>query len=231
MLVVDHRDGPIEFGQHLEHIGAVGPLDAHYHFGSACELRPSPVALALGETIELQDDVIRQHRDLDPAAQTAQAQCHHRRAQLAAGGEVASHRVERDANLTCAHKSAFCKRGSVNVRFAPKATEVLRCRELTLCAITIWKQMQQVAPLFEDFVGSREQCSRHFEAERFGGLDVEHGFVFRRSLHREVGWFLAFQDAVDVGGGKPIQGGLINPEGDQSAFGEETAEVWDRMEP
>ena len=54
----------------------------------------------------------------------------------------------------------------------------------------------KVAPLFEDFVGSREQCSRHFEAERFGGLDVEHGFVFRRSLHREVGWFLAFQDAV-----------------------------------
>ena len=32
------------------------------------------------------------------------------------------------------HKSAFCKRGSVNVRFAPKATEVLRCRELTRCA-------------------------------------------------------------------------------------------------
>ena len=45
------------------------------------------------------------------------------------------------------------------------------------------------------------------------------------SLHREVGWFLAFQDAVDVGGGKPIQRGLINPEGDQSAFGDETAEV------
>jgi len=32
------------------------------------------------------------------------------------------------------HKSAFCKRGSVNVRFAPKAAEVLRCRELTRCA-------------------------------------------------------------------------------------------------
>src|SRR4029077_3778873 len=98
-------------------------------------------------------------------------------------------------------------------------------------AITSCEQMQQVAPLFDDFVGSREQCSRHFEAERFGGLDVEHGFVFRRSLRREVGWFLAFQDAVDVGGGQPIQRGLINPEGDQSAFGDETAEVWDRMEP
>ena len=27
------------------------------------------------------------------------------------------------------HKSAFCKRGSVDARFAPKATEVLRSRE------------------------------------------------------------------------------------------------------
>ena len=43
-------------------------------------------------------------------------------------------------------------------------------------------------------------------------LMLSTGFVFRRSLHREVGWFLAFQDAVDVGGGKPIQRGLINPE-------------------
>src|SRR5262249_47687976 len=32
------------------------------------------------------------------------------------------------------HKPAFCKRGSVNVRFAPKAAEVLRCRELARCA-------------------------------------------------------------------------------------------------
>jgi hypothetical protein len=42
------------------------------------------VAFALGETIELQHDadVIRQQRDLDPAAQTAQAQCDYRLAQL-----------------------------------------------------------------------------------------------------------------------------------------------------
>src|SRR5262249_28266102 len=32
-------------------------------------------------------------------------------------------------------------------------------------------------------------------------------------------------DGDDGGGGKPIQRGLINPEGDQSAFGDETAEV------
>ena len=39
----------------------------------------------------------------------------------------------------CPHKSALCKRGSVNVRFGPKATELLHrsetdalCHELTL---------------------------------------------------------------------------------------------------
>src|SRR5262249_42091338 len=34
------------------------------------------------------------------------------------------------------HSSAFRKRGSVNVGFAPKATEVLCCCELTGCATT-----------------------------------------------------------------------------------------------
>jgi hypothetical protein len=77
--------------------------------------------------------------------------------------------------------------------------------------------MQQVAPLFDDFVGSREQCSRHFEAERFGGLDVEHGFVFRRSLHRKVGRFLAFEDTVDVTGGAPVLVDSIRSIGDQAA--------------
>ena len=42
------------------------------------------------------------------------------------------------------HKPAFCKRGSV--RFAPKATEVLRCREVTRCARTGCEQVQQDTP-------------------------------------------------------------------------------------
>ena len=58
------------------------------------------------------------------------------------------------------------------VRFAPKADKRADVSLSPLSAITSCEQMQQVAPLFDDFVGSREQCSRHFEAERFGGLDV-----------------------------------------------------------
>src|SRR5262245_61483065 len=48
---------------------------------------------------------------------------------------------------TVKHPSAFCKRGSVNVRFAPKATEVLRCRELTRCANNGHNAYQTLPPL------------------------------------------------------------------------------------
>ena len=38
------------------------------------------------------------------------------------------------------------------------------------------------------------------EAERLGGLEVDHQFVLGRRLHRQVGWLLALEDAVDVAG-------------------------------
>src|SRR5262245_57777129 len=47
-----------------------------------------------------------------------------RNCQIAASLTLSSSRFVPSA---CTHKSAPCKRGSVNVRFAPKATEVLRC--------------------------------------------------------------------------------------------------------
>ena len=40
------------------------------------------------------------------------------------------------------------------------------------------------------------------EAERFAGLEVDHEFVLGRRLHRQVGRFLAFEDAIDVAGAR-----------------------------
>ena len=42
------------------------------------------------------------------------------------------------------------------------------------------------------------------EAERLGGLEVDHQLVFGRRLHRQIGWLLALEDAVDVAGRVPI---------------------------
>jgi hypothetical protein len=36
------------------------------------------------------------------------------------------------------------------------------------------------------------------EAERFGGLEVDHELVFGRRLHRQFGHLLALEDAIDV---------------------------------
>jgi hypothetical protein len=59
------------------------------------------VPFALGEAVELQHNVnvIGHHRDLDLAAQAAQAERHHRRPQLGGVADVAVPLVERDARL------------------------------------------------------------------------------------------------------------------------------------
>jgi len=65
------------------------------------------------------------------------------------------------------HKSAFCKRGSVNVRFAPKATEVLHCRESTRCAKRRPEQVQQMTWRRPLLLRQFARC-RGGEAELFG---------------------------------------------------------------
>jgi hypothetical protein len=53
-------------------------------------------------------------------------------------------------------------------------------------------------------VGAREHGRRHVEAERLGGLEVDHQLVLGRRLHRKVGRLLALEDAIDVAGREPV---------------------------
>ena len=62
------------------------------------------------------------------------------------------------------------------------------------------------------------------EAERLGGLEVDHQLVLGRRLHRQVGRLLALEDAVDVAGRAPVLVDQIRPIGDQAAGGDERAD-------
>ena len=52
--------------------------------------------------------------------------------------------------------------------------------------------------LFDHLVGAREQRWRDGEAERLGGLEIDHQLVFGRCLHRQVGRLLAFKKSPNV---------------------------------
>jgi hypothetical protein len=59
--------------------------------------------------------------------------------------------------------------------------------------------MQQDS-LLDHFVCVSEQRWRNGEAERLGGLEINHQLIFGRRLHRKVGRLRALENAIDVTG-------------------------------
>jgi len=71
-----------------------------------------------------------------------------------------------------------------NIRFVPNADS---------CTAAILS-------LFDHLVGAAEQRGRQVEPERLSGLHVDHQFVLRWCLYRQVGGLLTLEDAIDVAG-------------------------------
>src|SRR5262249_42925408 len=82
--------------------------------------------------------------------------------------------------------------------------------------------------LLDHLVGAGEQHRWNFQAEGLRGLEINHELVLGRRLHRQVGRFLALEDAIDVAGrATELCDGII-PVRDQAARGDEVAPVIDR---
>ena len=60
-------------------------------------------------------------------------------------------------------------------------------------------------PSLDDLIGAGEQRLRHGEAERLGGLEVDHELEFDRPLYGEIGRLRPFQDFVDICGRAPTE--------------------------
>ena len=81
--------------------------------------------------------------------------------------------------------------------------------------------------LFDQLVGAGKQRRRHFDAERFGGLQVDHQIVFRGYLNRKVGGLFALEDSIDVLCSMPKLVDDTGPIGDQASCDGEVAVVVD----
>jgi len=75
----------------------------------------------------------------------------------------------------------------------------------------------------DDLVGGGQQRFLGGEAERLGGLEIDDEFGPRGLLDRQVRWFFALQDAIDVARCAPERIDRIRPVGDQAAAGNEFA--------
>src|SRR5262249_10065979 len=64
---------------------------------------------------------------------------------------------------------------------------------------------QQKGSLFDHLVGAIKHGERDLQAERFGCLHIDHELECGGLFHRQVGWFHAFENSVDVGSGPTKQ--------------------------
>jgi hypothetical protein len=55
--------------------------------------------------------------------------------------------------------------------------------------------------LLDHLIGDGQRRFRNCEAERLGGLEVDDQFEFSRLLDRQIGWFLAFENAPSIDAG------------------------------
>src|SRR5258708_7742426 len=64
-------------------------------------------------------------------------------------------------------------------------------------------------PLFNDLVGDSKHARRNFEAERLGGLEIDHQVEFRRLDHRKVSRLFALENAAGILAGLMIRAGKV----------------------
>src|SRR6476646_10336699 len=81
---------------------------------------------------------------------------------------------------------------------------------------------------FNHFVGSDKQAGRRIQSEGFCGLDVEHGLVPDRNLHRKIGRLGAAKNLIHVQCGLPVMVGSNNPIRHQAASPNDVLETVNR---
>src|SRR6266478_3922000 len=87
--------------------------------------------------------------------------------------------------------------------------------------------LQQIASLFDHLVGGGDERRWHGEAERPGGLKVDHKLELGRRLNGQVGGFVALEDTIGIRRRTPKLTERVNSVGQQAAdVSEEISARW-----
>jgi hypothetical protein len=83
-------------------------------------------------------------------------------------------------------------------------------KEARFCGLFYLAGSARIA-LFDHLVGATEQRRGHLKTEALGRLQVDHEFVARRGLHRQIARRFAFENAIDIGRRLPVQIDAVDP--------------------
>ena len=86
------------------------------------------------------------------------------------------------------------------------------------------------SPSLNHLIRPRYQRGRDRQAERLGGLEVNHQLEPQRLLDRQIAWSRPFEDAIDVGGRPTHLVILVDAVSHQATALGKTPEVADRRE-
>lgn len=105
----------------------------------------------------------------------------------------------------CRHvRSAVAMRGKADMpRNTAKSTRLTRNRHLALHtaeAASVWPARRR---LLDHLIRPCQQKGRNGKAERLGSLDIDEQFKPCRKFNRQIIWFGAAKDTIDIGGRAP----------------------------
>src|SRR5205807_9363000 len=109
--------------------------------------------------------------------------------------------------------------------FYPSKRTLIECSGMSVSGQKQTHALQQTTLLFDHLIGAREERSRHVDAERLGGLEVDHEPEVGGLLDRQVTDFGTFENPIDITRSSSKHVNFVRSIGNQTAVRRKKREI------